>query len=213
MDLLDVLQTTNACRYFKTDPVPDELVLKVMDAARWAPSGSNSQPVSLIAVRDQGKRQALHDLYQPIWDQVMAKYESGEIRSGFSGKFLGRVDHFARNLAAVPVMIVVCANAGSIRPIDADLDRVSVVGGSSIYPAVQNMLLAARNEGLGTTLTTLLALAETEIKVLLDIPEEVLTAAVVMLGWPEKPFPKSLQRRALAEMAYLDTFGATYPGG
>jgi nitroreductase len=77
---------------------------------------------------------------------------------------------------------------------------------------VQNLMLAARAEGLGTTLTTLLALAEPQIKTLLNIPEHIATAAVVMLGWPAKPFPKSLKRKPLTEAAYLDAYGAPLPG-
>jgi nitroreductase len=96
--------------------------------------------------------------------------------------------------------------------IDANLGRTVLTPGSSIYPAVQNLMLAARAEGLGTTLTTLLALAEPQIKTLLNIPEHIATAAVVMLGWPAKPFPKSLKRKPLTEAAYLDSYGAPLPG-
>jgi len=191
MDLLTAMQTMNACRYYKSDAVDDAVLAKVLNAARWAATGSNKQPVSFIAVRDAAKRQALHDLYQPIWDMAMQKYSSGEFKSGFSPKFLGHVDHFARHLSVVPVHIVVCAEWQCLSAIDANLGRTVLTPGSSIYPAVQNLMLAARAEGLGTTLTTLLALAEPQIKTLLNIPEHIATAAVVMLGWPAKPFPKS----------------------
>jgi nitroreductase len=88
MDLLTAMQTMNACRYYKSDAVDDAVLAKVLNAARWAATGSNKQPVSFIAVRDAAKRQALHDLYQPIWDMAMQKYSSGEFKSGFSTKFL-----------------------------------------------------------------------------------------------------------------------------
>jgi len=212
MDLLTAMQTMNACRYYKSDAVDDAVLAKVLNAARWAATGSNKQPVSFIAVRDAAKRQALHDLYQPIWDMAMQKYSSGEFKSGFSTQFLGHVDHFARHLSEVPVHIVVCAEWQSLSAIDANLGRTVLTPGSSIYPAVQNLMLAARAEGLGTTLTTLLALAEPQIKTLLNIPEHIATAAVVMLGWPAKPFPKSLKRKPLTEAAYLDSYGAPLPG-
>lgn len=212
MELLDAMQTMNACRYFKPDPVADDLLAKVLNAARWAATGSNKQPVSLIAVRDAAKRQALHDLYQPIWDMVMAKYASGEFKSGFAPSFLQHVDHFAKHIAEVPVLVVVCAEWQELTALDANLGRTVLTPGSSIYPAVQNLMLAARNEGLGTTLTTLLALAEPQVKALLDIPEHVATAAVVMLGWPAKPFPKQLKRKPLDTMAFLDRYGAPLPG-
>lgn len=212
MELLDALQTMNACRYYKTDPVPDALLAKVLNAARWAATGSNKQPVSLIAVRDAAKRRALHDLYQPIWDMAMKKYSSGEFKHGFTPAFLEHVDHFARHLGEIPVHVVVCVEWQALSAIDANLGRTVLTPGSSIYPAVQNLMLAARNEGLGTTLTTLLALAEPQIKTLLGIPDDIATAAVVTLGWPAKPFPKKLKRRPLAEMAWLDGWGNPLPG-
>jgi nitroreductase len=212
MELFEAMQTLNACRYYKKDPVPEALVAKVLNHARWAASGSNNQPVSFIAVRDVAKRKAIHDLYQPIWDMVMTRYSSGEIKSGFDPKFLAHVDHFAKHLADVPVMIVVCARWKEMTALDANLGRTVLTPGSSIYPAVQNLMLAARGEGLGTVLTTLLVLAEKEIKALLDIPEDIATAAVITLGWPEKPFPRKLKRRPLAEIAFQDSYGAPLPG-
>ena len=109
MDVIEAMATLNACRHYKTDPVEPALVAKILNSARWAATGSNNQPVSYVVVRDAAKRRAIHDLYQPIWDMVIKKYASGEIKSGFSQKFLSNVDHFARHLFEVPVMIVVCA--------------------------------------------------------------------------------------------------------
>lgn len=212
MDLLEVLRTTNACRYYKTDPVPDDLIIEVLDAARWAPTGSNKQPVTWVVVRDSAKRQGLHDLYQPLWNGVMEKYASGEIGAGFRPGFLDHVDHFAKHLKDVPLLIVACAKVGEITAVDANLGRLSVTGGSSIYPAVQNLMLAARNAGLGTTLTTILCLAEPDVKKLLAIPDDIATCAVIALGWPAKPFPRKLHRKALADIAFLDAYGQALPG-
>lgn len=212
MELLDAMQTMNACRYYKPDPVADDVLARVLNAARWAATGSNKQPVSLVAVRDAAKRQALHDLYQPIWAMAMQKYSSGEFKHGFTPSFLQHVDHFAKHIAEVPVHVVVCAEWQGLTAIDANLGRTVLTPGSSIYPAVQNLMLAARNEGLGTTLTTLLGFVEPQIKALLDIPEPIATAAVVMLGWPAKPFPTRLKRKPLATMAFLDSYGAPLPG-
>lgn len=211
MDLLEAIKTTHACRAYKTDPVSDDLVWKVLDAARWAPSGSNKQPVTFLVVKDAAKRRALHDLYQPLWNGIMAKYSSGEIQSSFTPSALARVDHFAKHFGDIPVMIVVCAALNQITAIDANLGRQSVAGGSSIYPAVQNLILAARNEGLGTTLTTILCIAEREVQKLLGIPPDIATAAVITLGWPTKAFPKKLNRRPLAEIVFLDSYGAAMP--
>jgi len=213
MDLTEAMRTMNACRYYRSEPVPDALVLEALDAARWAPSGSNKQPVSFVVVKDAGKRRALHDLYQPIWDGVMQKYASGEIAQAFKPGFLQHVDHFAKHLAEVPVMIVVCVAFKLITAVDANLARQTVSGGASIYPAVQNLMLAARNAGLGTALTTLLCVAEPEVKKVLDIPGDIGTAAMITLGWPAKPFPRELHRKPLADLVYLDRYGARLARG
>lgn len=207
MDLIEAMQTTNACRDYRPDPVADEQLYKVLDAARWAPTGSNKQPVRLLVVRAAEKRRQLTALYLPIWDEVMKKYADGQIVNGFKPGFLERVDHFARHMAEIPVMIVVCAALGDIIPPNANIGALRNTVGSSIYPAVQNMLLAARNEGLGTTLTTLLNLAEDDVKKILGIPAEISMMAMVTLGWPTKPFPKMLKRRPLSDMLYFDSYG------
>ena len=95
----------------------------------------------------------------------------------------------------------------AIYPTDHQLGRISVVGGCSIYPGVQNLLLKARAEGLGTALTTLLCAYEPQVKALLEIPEGVITAAHIALGWPARPLPTKLSRRPLNEIAFLDTYG------
>jgi nitroreductase len=112
----------------------------------------------------------------------------------------------------VPVLIVACAKLGDVHPTDAALGRLSIVGGASVYPAVQNLLLAARAEGLGTALTTLLCAVEPQVKELLAIPADVATAATIALGWPARPFPQRLNRRPLAESAFLDRYGEPLPG-
>lgn len=212
MDLIEAIRTTNACRHYTTDAVADDVLLRVLDAARWAPTGSNKQPVTYVVVRDPDKRRALHDLYQPVWQIIMQKYAAGTMNTGFKPGFLETVDHFARHLFEVPVMIVVCVAVDQLTAIDANLGRLSVTGGSSIYPAVQNLLLAARGEGLGTTLTTLLCAVEPQVQAVLGIPADIATAAMITLGWPAKPFPRRLVRKALAAVAFLDAYGAPLPG-
>ena len=110
------------------------------------------------------------------------------------------------------MLIVVCADWDCIHPTDHELGRTSVVGGASIYPGVQNMLLKAREEGLGTALTTLLCIYEPQVKELLGIPEGVITAAHVAMGWPARPFPTKLSRMPLADMVHLDSWGTPFPG-
>lgn len=208
MDLMEAMRTNGTCRYYKKDPVAGELIARLLGAAQLGPSGSNRQPVRFLVVRDAQKRQALQDLYLPVWAGYLEKMRGNDANGGRASRFLDNADHYAQHMAEVPVQVVVCYGLADVVPVDSALDRTSVVGGSSIYPMVQNLLLAARNEGLGTTLTTLLCVVEPEVKALLDIPSEVGTAAVIGVGWPARAFPKKLKRRALAEICFADSYGA-----
>jgi nitroreductase len=206
MDFRAVLETTGTCRFYRPDPVPDDVLGRVFDGTRWAPTGGNRQGVRFIAVRDPARRRQLAGLYLPLWEQYVSRATSRP--DAPMPRLLADADHFARHLADVPVLVVVCAQLADLLATDRHLDRLSVVGGASIYPAVQNLLLAARAEGLGTALTTLLCAVEPQVKELLAIPDGVLTAAMVALGWPSKPFPKRLARRPLAETCFAETWGA-----
>lgn len=207
MDFRETIETTGTCRFYKTDPVPDDVLKRVVDAARFAPTGGNRQGVRFLLVRDAAKRKALRDLYVPLWEQYASRAVS---KPGAPlPKLLANADHMARNLEKVPVHVVVCAQTGDLMATDRHLDRVSVVAGASIYPSVQNLLLAARTEGLGTALTTLLCAVEPKVKELLAIPDNVATAALIAMGYPEKGFPKKLaqSRKPASEIAFGDTYG------
>ena len=206
MELNEIMRTSGTCRFYKSDPVSDAVLAQVLDAARWGPSGGNRQPLRFIAVRDQKKKTALKDLYLPIWNSYLAGVNSGENRVGGRPTIVENADYFANHLDEVPILLVVCARLADVHPTDIDLDRLTIVGGASVYPAVQNVLLAARERGLGTALTTLLCVVEPKVKELLGIPADVSTAAMVTMGWPAKPFPKKLTRRPLAEFAFTDHY-------
>ena len=106
---------------------------------------------------------------------------------------------------------MVCARLEDVHPTDHELGRLSVVGGASIYPAVQNLLLSCRAVGLGSALTTLLCHEEAKIKELLAIPADISVVATIALGYPEKPFPKKLSRRPVSEIAFVDRYGSALP--
>jgi len=201
------MRTNGTCRFYKPDTVTDEVLERVLDAARWGPSGGNRQPLRFIAVRNEEKKRALKDLYLPIWNSYLEGVNSGENRVGGRPKIIEDADYFANHLDEIPILLVVCARLADVHPTDVELDRLSIVGGASIYPAVQNVLLAARDAGLGTALTTLLCVVEPQVKQLLGIPEDVSTAAMVTMGWPAKPFPKKLTRRPLSEFSFTDHYG------
>ena len=210
MEFREVLETTGTCRFYRPDPIPDDVLRRVLDGTRWAPTGGNRQGVRFLAVRDAAKRQQLRDLYVPLWEQYAGRATA---RPGAPmPRLLANADHMARHLHEVPVLVVVCAQLADLLATDRHLDRLTIVGGASVYPAVQNLLLAARAEGLGTALTTLLCALEPQVKELLAIPDGMATAATVALGYPAKGFPKKLARRPLNEICFADTWGAPLPG-
>ena len=210
MTLQEVIETTGTCRFYRTDPVPDAVLARVLDAARFAPSGGNRQPVRFVVVRDPTQKRTLKEWYLPIWDTYLGRIAPGGIEASPRARLLANANHFAQHLDAVPVLIIVCATLADLLATDRDLGRLSIVGGASVYPAVQNLLLKAREEGLGTALTTLLCIAEPRVKELLRVPDGVATAAMITVGYPAKGFPKRLQRRPLAEIAYASEYGKPF---
>jgi nitroreductase len=212
MTLQEVIETTGTCRFYRSDPIPTAVLARVLAAARFAPSGGNRQPVRFIAVRDAGKKRTLKEWYLPIWNNYAGRLKQAAPPDPVRARLLENADHFAHHLDDVPVLLVVCAVMSDLLPTDQGLGRVSIVGGASVYPAVQNVLLKAREEGLGTALTTLLCMVEPQVQQLLNIPDGVATAAMITLGYPARPFPKRLRRRPLAEVAFADAYGQPLAG-
>jgi nitroreductase len=205
MDVIEAIKTTGACRYFKPDPVPDAVLERLFDAARHGPQGGNRQPVRYVVVRDPRLKKTLSEWYLQGWNRVLEMASRGQYRA--SPRMLSGATHMANHFADIPVLVVVCAVFGDLTRTDADLDRPGVVGGASIYPSVQNLMLAARNEGLGATLTTLLCAFEPQVKELLGIPAELITGATIALGYPERSFPKKLSRAAVSSMVFSEQYG------
>lgn len=207
MELTDAMRTTGTCRYFRPDPVPDEVLRAAFDVARFGPQGGNRQPVRWIVVRDAATKQALADLYLPPWKAYLAGVGIGDVRVGALPQTVVDADHFAEHLAEVPAIVVACAEVEGLHPTDAELGRLSVVGGGSIYPTVQNLCLALRDQGVGTAVTTLLCLSEPAVRELLAIPDGYLTAAHIAVGYPGKPFPTKLTRSPVEEIVFDGAFG------
>ena len=206
MDFRAVVETAGTCRFYRPDPIPKDVLQRVLDATRWAPTGGNRQGVRFIVVTDPAKRRALRDLYLPLWEQYVARATGGA--GAPAPRLLQNADHFARHLDEIPALVVVCAQLSDLLATDRHLDRLTIVGGASVYPSVQNLILGARAEGLGTALTTLLCAVEPQVKELLTIPEGIATGATVALGYPARGFPKKLARRPLAETCFRDSFGS-----
>jgi nitroreductase len=209
MELQDVIRIAGSCRFFRPDPVSDEVLVRLFDAARFAPQGGNRQPVRWIVVRDRTVKQQLQDWYLIPWRAYLRATETGEVQiGGTSAQRMARnADHMAEHLGEAPVLLVACAVLSDLTTPDAALDRVGIVGGASIYPAVQNLLLSAREIGLGAALTTLLCAFEPQVKELLAIPQGVATAGMIVLGWPARPLATRLTRRPVEDAVFAERYG------
>ncbi len=213
MDLYEVMRCAPATRRFTPEPVARETLLRVLDAARFAPSGGNRQGWSVIAVSDPATRRALRDLYLPHWRAYFERTGAAAMLADPGAhdparvRLLRRSDEFAQHIDEVPLHLLVTVRVADLAITDAALDRPSIVGGASIYPFVQNILLALRAEGLGAALTTLLIPAEAEVKRLLAIPDEVAIAAYVAAGHRADPWPNALRRRPVSEFAFAERYG------
>jgi nitroreductase len=215
MDLYEAMSTLRAVRRIRPDPIPDEVLERVLTAATWAPSGGNHQSWRIIAVRDAELKQGLEDLYRPHWEAYIPGYEAhiAGMRpdaAAQSRRGLASGTYLATHMHEAPVICVFCFNPNDITFTDAEQPRPGVVGGGSIYPAVQNLLLAARSEGLGCVLTTLLCMEEPAVKNLLSIPDDWFTAAHVPLGYPVLGGHGPLSRRTLERMVSSNRFGHPY---
>jgi nitroreductase len=206
MELSEAMRTTGTCRHYSDAPVPDKVLYDAFDVARFGPQGGNRQPVRWIVVRDDAKKKALADLYLPYWEAYYSAISDGSRDVGAVPKTIRSANEFAHNLATVPALIVVCAEIDGLHPTDADLDRLSVVGGASIYPTVQNLCLALRDQGVGSAVTTLLCHEEPAVRELLSIPEGFITAAHIAVGYPSGKFPTKLTRSRVEDIVSIDSF-------
>lgn len=207
-DLYQAASTLRAVRKLRPDPIPEAMLRRVLKAATWAPSGGNRQPWRVIAVRDPAIKQRFAELYRPRWSAYTKSYrpQFDTMPASFQGAITAG-DYLAEHLHETPVVAVFCFDPGGLAITDAELDRPSVVGGGSLYPAVQNLLLACRAEGLGCVLTTLLCAEEQAVRELLGIPDPWATYAHVPIGWPVGGGHGPIARRPVETVAFADQFG------
>jgi len=213
--LYDAMATTRAVRRLRPDPIPDALLRRVLQAATWAPSGGNRQPWRIVVVRDAHIKRGLRDLYQGPWTPYAARQRAQIAKLAAASRAKGERslaagDYLAAHLHEAPVIAVFCFNPELLAITDAHLARPSIVGGASVYPAVQNLLLACRAEGLGCTLTTLLCAVEPEVRHLLELPEPWATAAFVPIGYPQGRGHGPVSRKPLEAMLFGDRWGAAF---
>ena len=205
MDFFDVVGTQRAMRRLKPDPIPADAIRRILDAAICAPSGGNRQGWSFIIVRDAAIRARLGALYRESFAELVSKvpaYQQAASAPPDSAerKMIASAQHLADHMAEVPVVIAACIAADGARP--------GLTSGASIYPAVQNILLAARALGIGSTLTTVHhRFRHAEVKAALGVPDDVEVAALIPLGYPLGSFGRP-PRRAVTDVAHGDRWGA-----
>ena len=222
MDLIDTLRTTGAVRDFEDEPVPDDVVYRILDNARFAPSGGNRQGWRVVLVKDPAIRGRLRDLYLEGWYPYLAQGAAGLVawapitdRDAERAALAHAPEHaaaaaagpggFAEHFDAVPVLLVLLADLRALAAVDRDLDRYTLVGGASIYPFAWNVLLAARAEGLAGVVTTMVVQREDDAKTLLGVPAELAIAGVIALGRPVHQ-PTRLRRRPVEQFTTVDRF-------
>jgi nitroreductase len=224
--LFEAIYSARSIRRLKPDPVPEELITKILDAAIRAPSGGNAQSWAFLVVRDPDLRQRLGAIYRKASDIAAAVYAArgrpAHLTEGQFARMMTAGAHLWEHMGEAPVLLLPCARVPALPPCEAlpsDIaarweDEVAYadrIRGASIYPAVQNIILACRALGLGTVITTNHIRCEDEVKALLGIPEDVSTFALMPIGWPIDKFGP-LTRRPLAEIAHTDRWGTSWPG-
>jgi nitroreductase len=196
-DFFDVVLRQRACRAFSSDPLDDALVERVLEAATFAPSAENRQPWVFVVVRDPERRAAIGDLNLRAWEGGARSHSEGRL----APSLLDDVDQGAHGgVAAAPVLVVVGG--------DTRLGDRRVLA-ASIFPATQNMLLAAGALGLGAALTTLPLVFGDELAEIVGFPFEVQPMAVVPLGWPARPLGPP-RRLPVSEKAHREAFGSPW---
>lgn len=226
MDLIPTLRSTGSVREFTDEPVGDDVVARILDNARFAPSGANAQAWHVVLVKSPEVRSALRDLYLPGWRDYLAMGAAGlrpwaptndpadeqvALAAVPEGVAAATAQGFAATLDRVPVLLVVFADLAALAAVDRDAPRYTFAGGASIYPFVWNILLAARAEGLGGVLTTMLIREEDTVRHLLGAPENWVVAGAVALGHPVHA-ARRLRRRGVSSFTTVDRFdGPTLP--
>jgi nitroreductase len=223
--LFEAMYSARALRRLKPDPVPDEIITKILDAAIRAPSAGNSQHWVFIVVRDPEQRRKLAVIYRKASDIAKVIYKArgrpAHMTEEQYQRMMSSGAYLWEHMGEAPVLLVLCLHDRPAPPRDTlppavqavyeeELVYTDRIRGASIYPAVQNIILACRAFGLGTTITTNHIRCEGEVKALLGIPDDVLTYALMPIGYPEDKFGP-VKRRPVNEVAFADRWGTAWP--
>jgi nitroreductase len=229
MDLTETLRSTGAVREFHPEPVPDAVLHRLLDTARFAPSGGNRQGWRVIVVKDPEARRQLRNLYLADWYKYLALAGSGLVpwaplsdraaeaealthEAAIADAAAANPPGFAESLDTAPALLLVLADLSALAAVDRDLPRYTFAGGASVYPFVWSLLLAAGTEGLAGVMTTVAIRREDDVRALFDIPDTCAVAALVVLGRPVSA-ARRLRRRPVEEFAWVDRYqGPPLPG-
>jgi nitroreductase len=213
--LYEAMRTLRAVRRLRPDPIAD-CGRRSASRARSRDLGTDwRQGWRVIVVKERTHKERLGALYAEQYEQFAARYRSNlanaepAVRER-TERMLGAGDYLSAHFGQSPVIAVFCFNPAELAITDSSLSRVSVVGGGSIYTAVENLLLACRAEGLGCVLTTLLCACEPEVTALLTIPSPWGTAAAIPIGYPILRGHGPITRRPVEELAFLDSWGKPF---
>jgi nitroreductase len=224
--LFEAIHSARSIRRLKPDPIPEELITAVLDAAIRAPSGGDAQSWAFVVVRDPDQRRQLGAIYRKASQIAEAVYAARGRPPHLTERQFGRLmtsgAYLWEHMGEAPVLLVPCSRRPVLPPREAlppDIaahweDEVAYaerIRGASIYPAIQNILLACRGLGLGTVITTNHIRCEDEVKALLGIPQDIATWALMPIGWPIDKFGP-LTRRPLTDVTYADRWGTAWPG-
>jgi nitroreductase len=222
MELVDALRTTGAVRKYLDEAIADDVVYRILDTARFAPSGGNRQAWRVIVVRDPNTRAKLRDCYRAAWPEYLAQARADlvpwaplndreaerrafEAVPAIDAELAQGPGAFANRLDKAPVVLAVFASLGDLAAVDRDVDRYPFAGGGSVYPFAWSVLLAARAEGLGGVITTIAIRKETAVRELLGVPDAFALAAVIALGRPAREV-RRLRREPVEAFATIDGF-------
>jgi nitroreductase len=221
MGLFETIHSARAIRHFRSDPVPHELLTKVLEAAIQAPSAGSRQNWLFVVVTDDAQRRNIGDLYRRASAWVREVYLSNSRPAHMTEEQYARLMaggvYLHEHMGEAPVLLLPCLRVtprilpASIPPeVRTEMESTAPwVAGASIYPAVQNIILACRALGLGTVLTTNHVLLEAEVKRALELPEDVRTFGLMPIGYTDDKFG-AVKRRPLSEVALHDRFGSPW---
>lgn len=205
-DLFEIIGTTRSMRRLKPDPVPDALIRQILEAGAAAANGGNTQKWRFLVIKDPAIKQAVQVWYKKAFEEVVGlRYATSPPPPGVTAERYGRqhgaVEYLTEHFHEAPVWIVACLEDGA---------NPTRGAGASIYPAVQNMLLAIRALGLGSTLTTRHLIHEKEAEAALGLPPGVHSYAILPVGYPMGKFGP-VGRGKLSDIVYQDKWGQLYP--